>query len=222
MVGKSNILPSYQRFVNGVPVSLFSRRAFRPREKYLIFLVFLTFGVVCFGAFFFLPDFRSGTGGAYNSVYEVYRKIQKAGPELLIPAPPHGVLGPIDPHGPGGYQSGQIHVGLERPGAAIFQDIHLIEDKQKLQAKIDEEYQNQKTLEKPEMIKDLSERVSSSASPVLPDHRKEENIQTVPPALADVLPLTVGGEDKDPVARQRRDKVKEVTSTLDTPPSATE
>ncbi|KAK0181970.1 hypothetical protein PV327_000146 [Microctonus hyperodae] len=133
MVGKANILPSYQRFVNGVPVSLFSRRAFRPREKYLIFLVFLTFGVVCFGAFFFLPDFRSGTGGAYNSVYEVYRKIQKAGPELLIPAPPHGVLGPIDPHGPGGYQSGQIHVGLERPGAAIFQDIHLIEDKQKLQ-----------------------------------------------------------------------------------------
>lgn len=64
------------------------------------------------------------------------------------------------------------------------------------------------------MIKDLSERASSSVSPVLPDHRKEQTIQTVPPALADVLPLTVGGEDKDPVARQRRDKVKEVSKLI--------
>lgn len=137
MTTNAFLLPSYQRFVNGVPISLFSRRAFRPREKYLIFLVILTFGVVCFGAFFFLPDFRNGTGGAYNSVYEVYQKIQKAGPELLIPAPPHSLMGPQDPHGPGGYPNA-IHVGLERPGNALFQDIHVIEDKQKLQVSLND------------------------------------------------------------------------------------
>ena len=127
------LLPSYQRFVNGVPVALFSRRAFRPREKYLILLVFLTFGVVCFGAFFFLPDFRGGTGGAaVNSVYRVYQRIQKAGPELLIPAPPHAILGPMDPHGPGAAHPNDLdsaHHGDDDQD----QDIHLIADKQKLQ-----------------------------------------------------------------------------------------
>lgn len=115
-------LPTYQRFVNGVPVPLFSRRSFRPREKYLILLVFLTFGVVCFGAFFFLPDFRNSTSGsaAVNSVYKVYQHMQKAGPELLIPAPPHA----DDSH------PNLIPVRHADPGR---QDVHVIEDKQKLQ-----------------------------------------------------------------------------------------
>lgn len=130
----ASILPSYQRFVNGVPVPLFARRAFRPREKYLILLVFLTFGVVCFGAFFFLPDFRSGTGGAaVNSVYRVYQRIQKAGPELLIPAPPHEHLGPMDPHGPGAAHPNGLPPGLGRHEDDQAPDIHLIADKEKLQ-----------------------------------------------------------------------------------------
>ena len=123
----AGILPSYQRFVNGVPAQLFSRRSFRPREKYLILLVFLTFGVVCFGAFFFLPDFRNGTGGvAVSSVYRVYQHMQKAGPELLIPAPPHSK----DPRAPG--YGGHLNIF---GGHHDFngEDIHLIEDKQKLQ-----------------------------------------------------------------------------------------
>ncbi|KAF7992379.1 hypothetical protein HCN44_001704 [Aphidius gifuensis] len=132
MTTTSLLLPSYNRFVNGVPVPLFSRRSFRPREKYLILLVFLTFGVVCFGAFFFLPDFRT-SGVAYNSVYRVYQKIQKVGPDLLIPAPPHGLSGYKDPHGPGGVYPNVEHVGLERPDDARDIDIHIIEDKIKLQ-----------------------------------------------------------------------------------------
>lgn len=129
MTATSSILPSYQRFVNGVPVPLFSRRSFRPREKYLILLVFLTFGVVCFGTFFFLPDFRAGTGGvAVNSVYRVYQHMQKAGPELLIPAPPRLQGGPKGSMGhPNAVPPG--HEGIDH------QDVHLIEDKQKLQVR---------------------------------------------------------------------------------------
>lgn len=129
MTATSSILPSYQRFVNGVPVTLFSRRSFRPREKYLILLVFLTFGVVCFGAFFFLPDFRSGTGGAaVNSVYRVYQHMQKAGPELLIPAPPRL---------PVGLKGSMGHPNAVPPGheGIDHQDVHLLEDKQKLQVR---------------------------------------------------------------------------------------
>lgn len=129
MTTTSSILPSYQRFVNGVPVPLFSRRSFRPREKYLIMLVFLTFGVVCFGTFFFLPDFRPGTGGvAVNSVYRVYQHMQKAGPELLIPAPPRlqggikGSIGHLNAVPPG-------HEGIDH------QDVHILQDKQKLQVR---------------------------------------------------------------------------------------
>ncbi|XP_076656436.1 alpha-Mannosidase class I a [Halictus rubicundus] len=205
MTGSSSVLPSYQRFVNGVPVSLFSRRSFRPRGKYLILLVscVLSFGVVCFGMFFFLPDFRSGTGGAaVNSVYRVYQHMQKAGPELLIPAPPRMQMGLRGP---------QAHPNDVPPGheGADHQDVHLLEDKQKLQAKIDEEYQHQKTLEKPEVnVGDSRVRASSSSSVVV--HRKDDILETVPPAPADKLPLTVGGEDEDHVARERRDKVKEM------------
>lgn len=64
-------------------------------------------------------------------------------------------------------------------------------------------------LEKPEVIGEIHVRVTSSPSLVL--HRKNEVLETVPPAAASKLPLTVGGEDKDPIARERRDKVKEVS-----------
>lgn len=82
-------------------------------------------------------------------------------------------------------------------------------DLTEFQAKIDEEYQQQKMLEKPEVIGEIHVRVTSSPSLVL--HRKNEVLETVPPAPASKLPLTVGGEDKDPIARERRDKVKEVS-----------
>jgi len=74
------------------------------------------------------------------------------------------------------------------------------------QAKINEEYQQQKTLEKPDMGES---RVRTSSSSSL--HREEIVLVTVPPAPANKLPIIVGGEDKDPVARQRRDKVREVS-----------
>ncbi|KAM0728702.1 Mannosyl-oligosaccharide alpha-1,2-mannosidase IA [Formica fusca] len=203
MTTSAGALPSYQRFANGVPVPLFTRRSFRPREKYLILLVFLTFGVVCFGAFFFLPDFRTG-GAAVKSVYRVYQRMQKAGPELLLPVPPRASGDGKDSRSLAGGHPNAVPLGHED---SDHQDVHLVEDKQKLQAKIDEEYQQQKTLEKPDMGES---RVRTSSSSSLIVHKEETILVTVPPAPADKLPLTVGGEDKDHVARQRRDKVKEM------------
>lgn len=208
----TGILPTYQRFLNGAPVPTSTRRSFRPREKYLILLVFFTFGVVCFGAFFFLPEFRGA--GTVNSVYKVYRHMQKAGPELLIPAPPHGEE--IS-------ESGKL--SLLRHNAESHQDPHRLEDRAKLLAKIEEEdKKNQKVLERPDVIEDSVNKVSSSTKTGELLKPAVENVgdmaeiapkvQTVPPMESDHYPVIFGGEDKDPTARIRRDKIKEVRTFL--------
>ncbi|KAJ8869393.1 hypothetical protein PR048_030969 [Dryococelus australis] len=157
MASTTGILPTYQRFVNGVPVPSFSRRSFRPREKYLILLVFMTFGVVCFGAFFFLPEFRGGSN-TVNSVYNVYKHMQNAGPELLIPAPPRAV------------DEGDVSGGIVKPfrrDSNAQPDPHLVYDRNKLQAKIKEDGaasrdNSQKVLEKPRIIGHSVQTANSS------------------------------------------------------------
>lgn len=211
----TGILPSYQRFLNGAPVPTSTRRSFRPREKYLILLVFLTFGVVCFGAFFFLPEFRGA--GTVNSVYKVYRHMQKAGPELLIPVPPHNEEASESP--------GKLSLALLRHNAESQQDPHRMEDRAKLLAKIEEEdRKNQKVLERPD-IGDAMNKPSESSSTKAGEPQKQivenvvdmaefaQKIHTVPPLETEHYPVLMGGEDKDPTARIRRDKVKEVSSS---------
>ena len=51
----SIVLPTHPRYVNGIPVSQ-PRKTLRMKEKYIIFLIFISFGFVCLGAFMFLPD----------------------------------------------------------------------------------------------------------------------------------------------------------------------
>ena len=57
MAAASGILPTYQRYINGVPIPN-TRRILRFREKYIVLLVFAIFVTVCFGGFFFLPELR--------------------------------------------------------------------------------------------------------------------------------------------------------------------
>nr|XP_040221887.2 mannosyl-oligosaccharide alpha-1,2-mannosidase IA isoform X1 [Anopheles coluzzii] len=99
------MLPTYQRVSGGgsgtagtsvsVTNPLLGRRSFRSREKCLILLVLSTFGFVCFGGFFFLPDNFSA-----DRVLKAYKQFQRAGPEIFIPAPPpaHGRTGEEDIH----------------------------------------------------------------------------------------------------------------------------
>lgn len=199
----TGILPTYQRFINGMPVP-FSRRSFRAREKYVIFSVFITFGLICFGTFFFLPEFRGNTGTA-ESMYKVYDQIKRAGPELLIPPPPQ-------------LEDSREPQRLLRHEDDVQVDPHIIGDRAKLKAKIDED-RELKVLERPRLG-----RVRTSSAASKPNNQGDENgaredvgdipqesrIVTVPPAISDRYPLVTHGEDKDPSARERRNKVKEV------------
>lgn len=81
----TGILPTYQRFVNGMPVPL--RRSFRSRERSVICMVVVTLCLICFTTFFYLPEFKN-SGGRVESVYRVYDQIKRSGPDLLIPPPP--------------------------------------------------------------------------------------------------------------------------------------
>ncbi|KAG5890306.1 hypothetical protein JTB14_017620 [Gonioctena quinquepunctata] len=196
----TGILPTYQRFVNGVPVP-FSRRSFRAREKYVIFLVFFTFGLVCFGTFFYLPEFR--TVGTAESVYKVYDQIKRAGPELLIPPPPH-------------LEDSREAPKLLRHEEDFREDPHLIGDRAKLRAKIEQDGEL-KVLERPDMVvPKMTSTVKQKGKSELDENRGAEdfgnsNIVTVPSAASQHHPLTRGGEDKDSTAIERRNKVKEVS-----------
>lgn len=201
----TGILPSYQRFINGVPVP-FSRRSFRAREKYVIFTVFITFGLICFGTFFFLPEFR-GTSNA-DSVYKMYDQIKRSAPELLIPVPP--VL-----------EDSREPQKLFRHEGDAKSDPHLLDDREKLKAKIEQD-RELKVLERPA----VDVRTSSTAASRVVRDQVENNddgakgngqredrglaVVTVPPAVSDHYPSITGGEDKDSVVKERRNKVKEV------------
>uniref|UniRef100_A0A2M4BFT9 alpha-1,2-Mannosidase n=1 Tax=Anopheles marajoara TaxID=58244 RepID=A0A2M4BFT9_9DIPT len=106
------MLPTYQR-VGGSSSStasqLLGRRSFRSREKCLILLVLSTFGFVCLGGFFFLPDNFSA-----DRVLKAYKQFQRAGPEIFIPPPPPAAHGRDE-------------------------DIHRVDDREKLQEKIRKE-----------------------------------------------------------------------------------
>lgn len=207
----TGILPTYQRYVNGVPVP-FSRRYFRPREKCVIILAVLTFGLVFFGTFFFLPEFR-GSNNTADSVYKVYDQIKRAGPELLIPPPPYLS------------DAKEALRVIRHDDESADVDPHVLDDREKLKAKIDQDGEL-KVLERPDM--GLQQKTSSTASKPnnnLPDPNAgrelvedilplESRILTVPPALSDHYPLVTHGEDSDSVARERRNKVKEVSTDL--------
>jgi mannosyl-oligosaccharide alpha-1,2-mannosidase len=215
----TGILPTYQRFLNGAPVPSSVRRSFRPREKYLIVLVFFTFGVVSFGAFFFLPEFK--TSGTVNSVYTVYKHMQRAGPDLLIPAPPRADE----------FSDNAGKIGIFRHNSIDSVDPHRLEDRAKLLAKIEQDLEtdrrNQKVLERPDVS--VNKGAASSSTKVFEPEDKglviregivdsvgaapPENspgVVTVPPSYADHYPNTNKGQDSDPVARMRRAKVLEV------------
>ncbi|CAH0387452.1 unnamed protein product [Bemisia tabaci] len=199
----TGILPTYQRYMNGAPMPSSARRSFRSKEKYLILLVFLTFGVVCFGALFFLPEFKSGSN-TVNSVYSVYKHMQKAGPELLIPAPPHGNFHDLS-------NNRMRHHDNDY-------DPHIAQDEAKLKAKIDEDWRSNirdKVLEKPDFGLDQMNVGSSSMKAEVPFKVPSvvdlSKVVTVPPAESDNYPVVQGGEDPDPAVREKRNKVKEMT-----------
>ncbi|CAH1406891.1 unnamed protein product [Nezara viridula] len=104
-------------------------------------------------------------------------------------------------------------------------DPHELEDKAKLKAKIAEDMEmdrrSQKVLERPEYNKPST---SSSTKMVETQQKHQETVAnvevdnelivTVPPSYSDHYPNINKGEDSDPVARERRNKVLEVSVTI--------
>jgi len=193
------ILPTYQRYVNGVPVPV-GRKALRMREKYIILLVFLTFGTVCFGAFFFLPDLRDRV-----TVSEVRKHM---GGEMFGPGHDH----------PGGMQ-------VDNHGDVI--DVHKFQDKGRLEEKIAEDWARQKALEelsnklqlpKDDALKHKNEieeekvRVKEAEFVKKMEIEKEEKQKALETIHREHEggAGTQGGEPADPEVKAKRDKVKEV------------
>ncbi|XP_050669727.1 mannosyl-oligosaccharide alpha-1,2-mannosidase IA-like isoform X1 [Leptidea sinapis] len=202
----TGILPTYQRFVNGVPVPTISRRSFRLREKYLIISVLLTFGIVWLGASFYLPEFKSSSS-VNDSVYSVYKRIQKVGPELLMPPPlAHNDL------------SNFPVVGIVRHGEE-GDDPHIVEDRNRLQAKIDEDM-GMKVLERPQF--EVAPSGSSSRGPSKPpvdaieepslNHNINKDASPSGPKSVDsshkyIIPVD---SNSDADVRKKRETVKEM------------
>ncbi|KAI5738393.1 hypothetical protein M8J77_006389 [Diaphorina citri] len=181
-------LPTFQRYLNGAPLPSSNRRSFRPLEKYLMFLVLFTVGLVFFGAFFYLPEFKTSASQTGSKIYE---HIQKA-PELFQAADDH-LGGRIVRH------------DFNQP------DPHVISDQERLRQKIFEDEQK-KVLERPNI--GINERASSSSSIINTILPQESPIKSSALAKLDgnspVMFTVSDDEDPDPDIRMKRETVKKM------------
>ena len=106
----------------------------RPKERLLVLLILGTFGFVSFSAVLYLPDKTTsssdaGGGGGANKVYKVYKELENAGRDLILPPPPHADPG----EGEGG--------ALEAPAVGRVRKVN---DKAKFiaQVELDQEIQD--------------------------------------------------------------------------------
>ncbi|KAF8777379.1 Mannosyl-oligosaccharide like protein [Argiope bruennichi] len=186
----STVLPTYQRYINGAPVSAAGRKTLRLREKYIVLLVLGTFVAVCIGTFFFLPELRSG------SINSAYRHIRNAGSDLLLP--------PLQ----------VVDKAVLQPHDVNNVDPHVIMDRAKLILKIQEdlEKERQKNL-KENMDKAQDQFVNDVAQIPITVSKNDPGASELNDIVRDHPggPGTRGGEPSDPDIREKRNKIKEST-----------
>lgn len=204
-----------------------SRGLFRSREKQLVLLVFATFSFICIGAVWFLPE-KGAPGGKVKVVYDQIRKdVQEVAEGIILPPPPLG----------GGAADKAVAVNPNiKHGVIDRPDPHKVMEKASLDAQIEldqeierirKNQEQQRVLAKPNLDVDKKLEVSSSSSSIKPVelnkdlekpeqkadlHPVEKSAKVAPkgPEVEVKEPLLVGGEDKDPLARERRDTVKKM------------
>ena len=200
---------------------------FRPKEKYLIFLVLATFLFVCFSAVFFLPDkLVDDKEGSSNKVYRVYKGLQDAGRDFILPAPPVATLVPIGKAGTRKDPESVLELNPNvRHGEHGAADPHILADKSRLLAQIEldeqikvlRQKQQQRVLPKPNIIKPNSPKhdsLGNLGSQNNPDRNIDENVKLNPQKnvrFDSSEPLIVDGED--PSAADKRNHVKGVSNT---------
>lgn len=203
------MLPTYTRLG---PSAVSVRRALRTREKFLILLLLATLTFVCFGGFFYLPDNFVPS----DKVRQVYKQIQSAGPEIFIPAPPVA-----RPHHHAPHQQHQlpnnVENSIDEPNESEKRILH---DRNRLHAKIQGEWNaDSDHLEKPQQQPQQQQQPPIDAPQLQPDSAPEKRqvdnnrpadgagVAEAPEAQFN-LP---NGEDSDPQARERRNKIREVS-----------
>uniref|UniRef100_A0A2R5LN53 alpha-1,2-Mannosidase n=1 Tax=Ornithodoros turicata TaxID=34597 RepID=A0A2R5LN53_9ACAR len=179
-MASSGVLPTYLKYVNGVPVSG-PRKTLRLREKYIVVLVLATFSMVCLVAFFYLPDLRASNA---------YRQMRDAGPDLLFPPP-------------------QLDENVIRHNDVLNEDPHRAEDREKLNQKIKLDLdQSKMQVDKPAVQSGISSTSTKSAVVVV---GVSSSVQPPHAAVWSTTDLSIHpGEPKDPVTRERRNKVREM------------
>lgn len=195
-----SLLSMHNRYWNGVP--LLPRKPYRSTERCLITVILCTFLLVICGTFY-LPELRT-TAATRESLSRVYKHMQNAGPEFLIPAPPHAeaLHDRVKPF--------NRHFNLQSDD-----DPHVLDDAKKLRAKIEEEHRSQKVLERPDILLPIRQN-SSPAKPLASEYGKEPSKPTtgnsvvLPPASNVRNPVIIGGEDPNEEIRQKRQKIVEV------------
>ncbi|KAL8581913.1 hypothetical protein ACOMHN_010287 [Nucella lapillus] len=187
----SGVLPSYQRYVNGVPVPS-SRKTLRLREKYIILLVFATFGIVCFGAFFFLPNLQDRV-----TMVEVRKQFRDAGEGLFLPQQESGGAGKILRHDD-------------------IVDPHKIDDKIRLQNAVKEAFEKQGLKE--DEAKKMKDKIQEDKEKIIQKKKEEEEAKKEEEKKkASVVdrdhqghPGAQGGEPSDSTVKEKRNKIREM------------
>lgn len=197
-----NPLPKHTRYLNGAPL-IIARKPYRSTEKCLILVIFCTFVLVFCGTFY-LPELRSSGVARFS---RAYKQVQDIGPDFLIPPPPHAEE-----------SKDSLHLNHHSVNG---EDPHLIEDRDKLKAKVEEDQRNQKVLERPDFFTKMKTSSSKSVSAKVtnldqPDETLVKKQDMVPPAPSDRYPTIVGlgAEDTDEDIRKKRAKIVEVSSTM--------
>ncbi|XP_064628473.1 mannosyl-oligosaccharide 1,2-alpha-mannosidase IA-like [Lineus longissimus] len=205
------MLPVHQRqFLNGIPLPS-SRKTLRLREKYIIILVFVTFGTFCFGAFFFLPDLRDRM-----SVDEMRRQFRDAGNEMFIPKARDSDIV---------FENGKL-IGKVIKHDVDAIDHHDIEDKFKILKKVEEAKEQERMLEairnRLNMSKGHHETIRKEIQlekNIVLEKKKQEieerKKKQIEQHLKEVTehdggPGVQGGQPVDVETQKRREKVKEM------------
>lgn len=187
------MLPTYQRMN---PTSSRKTWGVKSPEKLLILLVVACLSFVFFGAFFLLPD-----NFGQDKVSRLYRHFKEA-PEIFLPAPP------IRRHNSGDSTSNSENSPLH------YDDIHLIGDRSKLKDKINSELGHD-ILEKPETAKierSRERQAVENGNNVLQAPKTSPAVPAfVRDAVSSLENQIVHSDDLDATARERREKVKEVS-----------
>lgn len=189
MAAASGILPTYQRYINGVPIPN-TRRILRFREKYIVLLVFAIFVTVCFGGFFFLPELRDRVK---------VDTLTKGAHRIFMPEP----LGNSFDSGPGHHNHHARNFGNKASGEKSTRNAE--QNLNDLGKRLNISIETAEGLKKL-----INEDKNKRQNAKLKKKEEEDRIARENVAINHMGLGVQGGEPDDPITKIRREKVKEM------------